>query len=304
MVAGTPAFLVAGAIPADAAPPPPDPAQQLGAAQNALDLVVEQYDTAREKLGRTIAARDAATRALAPYAGEVNALRDEVSRYSSTLYKNAGGRGMTALLSAGTPGTLLDELTTLNHIAVVHRRQIDALRAAEAVYAGQRHRLDLLVTQQSAQQASLAAKRTRIEAQIAQLRQLPVAAPAPAGVVSPIPEGVADPVVRYVFAQLGKAYQWGAAGPSTFDCSGLTMAAWRAAGVSLPHSAAMQWAGVEHLSRDQLQPGDLVFYYSNIHHVAMYIGNGKVIHAPTFGRDVTIAPIDLSPIYGYGRPRR
>ncbi|OLB74934.1 MAG: hypothetical protein AUI14_22360 [Actinobacteria bacterium 13_2_20CM_2_71_6] len=81
------------------------------------------------------------------------------------------------------------------------------------------------------------------------------------------------------------------------------MASWRAAGVSLPHSAALQWATVAHVSRDQLEPGDLVFYYGNIHHVAIYIGDGKVIHAPTYGEDVVIAAVDHQPVHGFGRPR-
>ena len=108
--------------------------------------------------------------------------------------------------------------------------------------------------------------------------------------------------IRFAYAQLGKPYQWGAAGPDSYDCSGLTMASWRAAGTNLPHSAALQWAVVAHEARDQLAPGDLVFYFGNIHHVAIYIGEDKVIHAPTYGEDVTIAPIDHAPVFGYGRP--
>ncbi len=81
------------------------------------------------------------------------------------------------------------------------------------------------------------------------------------------------------------------------------MASWRSAGVSLDHSAARQWGQVTHVSRDQLQPGDLVFYYSDIHHVALYVGGGRVVHAPTWGHTVTTAPIDIDPIHGYGRVR-
>jgi hypothetical protein len=76
----------------------------------------------------------------------------------------------------------------------------------------------------------------------------------------------------------------------------------RAAGVTLPHSSTLQWAQVAHVTRVQLQPGDLVFYYGNIHHVAIYIGADRIIHAPTYGEEVTIAPIDNAPVHGYGRP--
>jgi len=95
---------------------------------------------------------------------------------------------------------------------------------------------------------------------------------------------------------------WAADGPDGYDCSGLTMAAWRAAGVSLPHNAAMQWDVVAHISRSQLKPGDLVFY-NGLGHVAIYVGSGKIIEAPTFGESVKLASVDIMTPYGYGRVR-
>ena len=109
-------------------------------------------------------------------------------------------------------------------------------------------------------------------------------------------------VVKFAYDQIGKPYKWAADGPGSYDCSGLTMAAWRAAGVSLPHNSADQYDAVAHISKSDLQPGDLVFYYSPIHHVAIYIGDGHIIHAPKVGEDVQIAAIGIGPIHGYGRP--
>jgi cell wall-associated NlpC family hydrolase len=83
---------------------------------------------------------------------------------------------------------------------------------------------------------------------------------------------------------------WGTAGPSTYDCSGLTMASYAAAGVSLPHSAAQQYGYGTHVSFDQLEPGDLMFYYSPIGHVTMYIGGGRMISAPQTGDVVKVIP--------------
>jgi peptidoglycan DL-endopeptidase CwlO len=113
---------------------------------------------------------------------------------------------------------------------------------------------------------------------------------------------VAGVAVSFAYAQIGKGYRYAAAGPDAYDCSGLTMAAWAAAGVSLPHNAARQYGSVPHVSRDQLAPGDLVFYYGDIHHVALYVGAGRIIHAPNEGETVRVEPIDLAPIAGYGRP--
>ncbi len=95
---------------------------------------------------------------------------------------------------------------------------------------------------------------------------------------------------RYARAQLGKPYVFATAGPDTFDCSGLTMAAWRAAGVSMAHYSGSQAAAFPKVGWDQLQPGDIVVFYSDYHHVGLYIGGGMMIHAPQTGDVVKIAP--------------
>jgi peptidoglycan DL-endopeptidase CwlO len=101
--------------------------------------------------------------------------------------------------------------------------------------------------------------------------------------------GRASVAVAEAYRQLGKPYQWAAAGPDRFDCSGLTMWAWAHAGVSLPHSSQAQYGQGHHVSRGDLQPGDLVFFGSPIHHVGIYIGNGNMINAPQTGDVVKIA---------------
>jgi cell wall-associated NlpC family hydrolase len=108
-------------------------------------------------------------------------------------------------------------------------------------------------------------------------------------------------VVGFARSQLGEPYVYGAAGPDSWDCSGLTMAAWQEAGVSLGHNTNEQFSQTERVSRDALQPGDLVFY-SGMGHVALYIGDGQIIHAPTEGDVVKIADIDMMSPEGYGRP--
>jgi cell wall-associated NlpC family hydrolase len=95
---------------------------------------------------------------------------------------------------------------------------------------------------------------------------------------------------------------YGAAGPSAYDCSGLTMAAWGSAGVSLPHSSSAQMGYGTPVSVSALQPGDLVFYYSPVSHVAMYIGNGMIVHAANPSQGVRTDPVGLMPIAGAVRP--
>jgi cell wall-associated NlpC family hydrolase len=104
-------------------------------------------------------------------------------------------------------------------------------------------------------------------------------------------------------SQLGVPYIYAAAQPGVgFDCSGLTMWAWGLAGVSLPHVAALQYADLPHVSQSGLQPGDLVFFYSPIHHVGLYIGGGMMIDAPHTGAYVEIAPVYWAAYAGAARP--
>ena len=114
--------------------------------------------------------------------------------------------------------------------------------------------------------------------------------------------GRAGAAVKYAMAQVGDAYVWGAAGPSAFDCSGLTMMAWGSAGVGLPHSSRAQYSSGPHVSEGDLQPGDLVFYYSPISHVGMYIGNGMIVHAANPGEGVRVSPLHSMPYVGAVRP--
>ena len=113
---------------------------------------------------------------------------------------------------------------------------------------------------------------------------------------APAASGNAGTAVATALAQVGDPYSYGAAGPDAFDCSGLTMFAWRAAGVSLPHSSSMQAGMGVPVSPSAMQPGDLVFYYSPISHVGMYIGGGRIVHAPNSGSVVQVVGVHMMPL--------
>lgn len=108
--------------------------------------------------------------------------------------------------------------------------------------------------------------------------------------------------VSFARAQLGKPYIYGAEGPGGYDCSGLTQTAWHAAGVSIPRTSQEQWHNLTHVPASQVQPGDIVVYYSGASHVAIYIGAGKVIEAPRPGGVVRIADMNTQPVLGVVRP--
>ena len=126
----------------------------------------------------------------------------------------------------------------------------------------------------------------------------PVAAPAPA----PAPTGAAQVALDTAMAQLGDPYVWAGAGPNTFDCSGLTQYAYAAAGIQLPHSSKMQSGIGAPVGRADLRPGDLVFFYSPVGHVGLYIGNGQMVHAPTAGDVVKVSNVD--DVWGFSGARR
>ncbi len=112
------------------------------------------------------------------------------------------------------------------------------------------------------------------------------------------PTAEAAQAVQYALDQVGKPYVYAAAGPDSFDCSGLTMMAWKTAGVVMPHYAAAQYARFPKVAIDALRPGDLVLFYDDLHHVGMYIGGGRMVNAPRTGEQVKISSIFRTSLAG------
>ncbi|MEU2897995.1 NlpC/P60 family protein [Streptomyces sp. NPDC001273] len=108
--------------------------------------------------------------------------------------------------------------------------------------------------------------------------------------------------VAYATAQIGKPYQWGAEGPNTYDCSGLTSQAWISSGLSMPRTSQAQWQQLTRVGIEDMRPGDLIIYFGDASHVGMYVGDGVMVHAPRPGRSVTLAGAGSMPILGVVRP--
>jgi cell wall-associated NlpC family hydrolase len=113
------------------------------------------------------------------------------------------------------------------------------------------------------------------------------------------PEAAA--VIQAALSRIGSPYSWGGSGPNAFDCSGLVMWSFQQAGIALPHSSQALAQGGQPVAQDQMQPGDLVTYYSDASHVAIYIGDGMMVHASTYGTPVRVAPVDNAPIFNIRR---
>jgi cell wall-associated NlpC family hydrolase len=186
------------------------------------------------------------------------------------------------------------------------RAAAGAQAAAEATLAKVQGDLSQLVAAETQRRAEEAAQRAQADLAARQARERADRAsrPSPAANAGPAPavSGGAAAAVAEAQRQIGKPYQYGGSGPDSFDCSGLTSWAWRAGGVSLPHSAADQYGSTRHVSIDQIQPGDLLFYGSPIHHTGIYVGNGQMVEAPRTGYNVRYASIYRGDLVGVSRP--
>jgi len=246
---------------------------------------------------------------------------------AAAAYMRGPGVDLSALLESRNPSDTLDRVQVLDLLARQDGDLMDTLRVAGDTYQQRKQALEASQREQAKALANLEAKKRQAEqtvdrtkALLAQVkasdraRLLAAAnngggsgsggsgAPAPPSSFPKVAaSGGAAKAVAYAKAQVGKPYVYGASGPSSFDCSGLTMMAWAQAGVSLPHSSSAQYGATRHISSSQLQPGDLVFYYSPISHVAIYVGGGMQVAATHTGDYVRLQALH-SGITGYGRP--
>ncbi|SIN16349.1 NlpC/P60 family protein [Micromonospora cremea] len=312
-LAGMSAALIAPTAVAHAEPSPADLTRRIETSSAELERVVESYNKLTEeiKTNKTAAARLQAR--IGPLEQQAEQSRADVAELANTAYKSGELRTADALLRPGGSAALLDRLGALDQLTRQRQERISGFTASQQRLLDEKRRLDATLTRQAAQARQLAAGKKQIERDLAKLYELrrqaygaPTERPAPKAAAeagnAPAVSGAAGTAVRYAFGALGKPYVWAADGPNGYDCSGLTSAAWRAAGKSLPHNTRMQWGAVAHISRGDLRPGDLVFY-SGLGHVALYVGDNQVIDAPSAGRNVLKRGMNMMPIQGYGRVR-
>jgi cell wall-associated NlpC family hydrolase len=289
---------------------------QIDAAWRELEPLIEQYNRVRSELKANQKASEQLAEEIAPLELKVDVARAELETIAARQYMGGTMSAFNALLTSGSPTRFVEQLAVLDFVAREQRQQIEAARAVQDEYAAQKAEIDALIEEQAAQQADLQERTDRIESELARLEQLrreaearqqPVAqsgdsslylgsCPAVAG------NGPGAVAAQFACAQIGKPYQWGAAGPGAYDCSGLTQQAWAAAGVSLTHYTGAQWNEGVPVSRANAIPGDLVFFYSDLSHMGLYVGNGLMVHAPRSGDVVRMRQIDVMPIAGFRRP--
>jgi cell wall-associated NlpC family hydrolase len=305
------AVVLVGTTPAHAAPSVGEIEKQIDQAWNQLEPIIERHNAARQDLAAKRKQAGAIAKKIQPLQLQVDMAMSRVGELAVRAYKGDKTSALNAILTTGSPTTFVQQLEVLDQFARRQQADIHAVVDLKDRYAAQKAPLDALVAQLSQTEAELAAKKKQIDAEIARLQKLRLQAYGstvslgslrPAPCPATYPGGAAGIAVKYACAQIGKPYVWGADGPGSYDCSGLTLASWAKAGVSLPHNAAAQRRAVPSVSRANLRPGDLVFYYSDLHHVGMYVGNGWIVHASRAGEPVKMKRVDDGPIHSFGRP--
>jgi peptidoglycan DL-endopeptidase CwlO len=229
----------------------------------------------------------------------------------SGLTSNSQSR-VAAFLTSSSASDLIQQMTTLDVIAahtetvlakVAAAQRVASKAKATADAANARARASLATLQKQKKQLQQAASSyqsaySRLtageQAAVTNAIAGPTLATPSLDSLPQAPNGTVALVIKTALAQVGKPYVYGAMGPDGFDCSGLTAYSYAAAGISLPHSSRAQSTLGVRVSRGQLQPGDLIFFYSPISHVGLYLGNGMMVHARTFGQPVAVTSVDMA----------
>lgn len=297
------------------------------------EQATEQYNGAKEQADAARSAVADLQDELARKTARLNSARDAIGSLAAAQYRSGTVDPTLQLALSSAPDAYLERAGLLNQLSTRQAAALTQLTAEQRDMARTRDQADGKLAALRAAQAQLAARKRTVEGKLhaaqALLAQLtarqraqvqasdtgdtagtsPVAtrsaarAPlASAPATTPAPSSRAAQAVAFAYRALGLPYVWGATGPGAFDCSGLTQAAWKSAGVSLPRTTYTQINAGTRIPESALQPGDLVFFYSGISHVGLYIGNGQMIHAPHPGAPVRVAPISEMPFAAATRP--
>jgi peptidoglycan DL-endopeptidase CwlO len=271
-------------------------AKQLEFEINALS---EQYDGLRIQLSRAQADADIAAKAIVREEAALAVGQQSVGRLAAANYMNAGLDPTLQALTAGNPQQFLSEASAITEIdqssgalvSILSNQENQALRDRQT--AGQQ------VAVVTALEAQMNAKKQAIDRKIDQVNSAAMKQAMAIfertgqypDITIPTANTVGAQALQAALTRRGDPYVWGAAGPGEFDCSGLVVWAFAQEGITLPHYTGDLWNSGVHIPRNDLEPGDLVFFYPDISHVGIYLGDGLMVDAPDFGLTVRVEPV-------------
>jgi len=301
------AIAIAGttATAAHAEPSTTELTKKIDKASDQLEDVVEAYNKMELSLKKTKADEKTLAESIGPAKAALEAAGTQLDTIAASAYMT-GHVGTMNVVFEGADN-LMDRMSILEQISRSRSRDIAEYTATTENYTERQTALKATQDKQAAEVKELAARKKKIEGDLKDLYAMRKAAYGSATesgskYTGSIPDiaGSAGVAVTFAYNKIGIMYKYGGDDDGGYDCSGLTSAAWRAAGKSLPHNAAAQYSATSRISRSQLKPGDLVFYRS-LGHVALYVGGGQIIDASRAGQPVKKRTIDIMTPYGYGR---
>ncbi|TDD66712.1 hypothetical protein E1262_21290 [Jiangella aurantiaca] len=306
--------------------------EQVDSLYHQAEQATERYNAATDELAEVKRRIERAQASVERQQDAVDAVRAQIGAFAAASYRSGGTVDPTLqTLLAESPEDFLAQSSVMNAFAGQQAESLASAAEISRSYEQARLMADEELTRQQAIEATLETEKATVEQLLAdaqeildqleaeELEQLEEDREENAETpdrgeddeaeedeetpVDPPPvSGRAGVAVEFALAQVGEPYAWGGNGPGSWDCSGLTSAAWAEAGVSLPRSSGSQIGVGTRVSKSQLEPGDLVFYYSPISHVGIYIGDGKIVHATHPGDVVSVDDVDLMPFSGATRP--
>ena len=272
----------------------------------------QQYDQVEEQLGAASARLKQLNKQMARDQARYEAARKLVVQIADSTYEDSGSTSLAGLLTSNNPGQVLGEASLVLQITGNRNLETEGFLADATQLAAvqqEQQRTEEGIAQLAAQRRSsknhisaLLAKENSIFSSLTGTELTAVqqgTVNGGGGITNAVYNGPtgsqSDSAVAYVFKQLGCPYSYGSTGPcgAGFDCSGLVMEAWAAAGITIPRDTYEQWAALPHISASAIQPGDLL-YYNGIGHVAMYVGGGMIIDAPSAGQPVREIPMSTA----------
>ncbi|MEU4221724.1 NlpC/P60 family protein [Actinoplanes sp. NPDC026623] len=298
---------------AHATPSPSSIEKQIDQQWDKLELVIEQYNDVHNQLLKNRAQLKKIDKRLAPLELQVNLAMSQVGNMAGQAYMQGSPNAMKAMIVSGSPTGLTEKLTFLDQFSRHQRESIAGVSKLRDQLSSDKRDLDTLTDAVAARDKLLAQQKKTIQKKVDDLQKLRIRAyGASGGADGPLKTG-ACPVdytndkggraAQRACDLIGKPYVFGAEGPGGYDCSGLTKEAWGSVGVHLEHFTGDQIREGRSVSRSELQPGDLIFYGSPVHHVGIYVGGGTMVHAPHTGDHVRMASIDRTGgISGMRRP--
>ncbi|MDH6463354.1 cell wall-associated NlpC family hydrolase [Micromonospora sp. A200] len=293
------------AVPAHAAPTPEEIEAAIDKQWEQLEPTIEQYNKVRAQLKVNRKKSAELEKKIQPLALQSDLAMNRVGDLASRYYMTGPSQEIGALLVSNQPGTLAEQLTMLDRLAAHQRKELEGVLAVRRKYDDQKRKLDELIAAEVKQEKDLAAKKTQINAEIKRLQaSMPKTTVKVAGcpTINGVVSAKAQTAIRVACQQVGDPYVWGADGPNSFDCSGLTQYAYKAAGIYLTHHTGAQWNEGKAIPRSEARPGDLVFFFSDLHHMGLYLGNDIMVHAPRTGKPVQVTSINYMPVAGFRRP--